>query len=78
MRTLCVWPDGCWCDLDELEEHEHKSDDFERVLVSESIEDIDGWLDKREYNLRNKQGDSDETSDRDDPASSSNQYCTDV
>lgn len=48
MRTVCVWPDGCWCDRDELEEYEDKSDDFEMVLLSESVEDVDQWLDHRE------------------------------
>lgn len=48
MREICVWPDGVWCDLEALEEYEHKSDDFEIVLVSESVEDIDWWLANRE------------------------------
>jgi hypothetical protein len=34
-----------------MEKHEHKSDDFEIVLVSESVEDIDWWLDHRERML---------------------------
>jgi uncharacterized protein (DUF1778 family) len=48
---ICVWPDGYWCDLEDMEKHEHKSDDFEIVLVSESVEDIDWWLDHRERML---------------------------
>lgn len=51
MRTLCVWPDGYWCDLDDMEEADHKSDDFEIVLVSESVEDVDWWLEQREIRL---------------------------
>lgn len=37
---VCVWPDGVWCEADEVHEFTHKSDDYATIIVSD--EDPDG------------------------------------
>lgn len=32
---LCVWPCGTTCEMDELHEYTHKSDDYEIVYLTE-------------------------------------------
>ena len=29
MISICIWPDGSWCELDDLEEYPWKSDDYQ-------------------------------------------------
>jgi hypothetical protein len=39
MRVICVWPDGSWCDLEDLDDYRWMSDDFQRIEVSWDIDD---------------------------------------
>lgn len=32
---ICEWPDGTWCDVGELGEYAHMSDDYQRRRVLE-------------------------------------------
>lgn len=45
---IAYWPDGCWCDIDEIKEMTHKSDDFAVVELDDELayEDwqIDEWV----------------------------------
>lgn len=36
---ICVWPDGTFCDPDELHEMTHMSDDYAKVAVGDDEED---------------------------------------
>lgn len=38
--TICIWPDGCWCYPFELEDFNHRGDDYARVQVDANY-DID-------------------------------------
>lgn len=45
MDKVCIWPDGTWCYLDEVEGYlQWMSDDYAVVMVPESIEDIDEFI----------------------------------
>lgn len=35
MIKVVVWPDGTWCDEEELHEYTHMSDDYEIVYLTE-------------------------------------------
>ena len=39
MDTICVWPDGTWCYLIDLEEYSWMSDDYVLVSCPEGQED---------------------------------------
>lgn len=32
---VALWPDGYWCEADELSQHSHRSDDYRLVEVTE-------------------------------------------
>lgn len=38
--TIYVWPDGCWCEHDELHEMSHKSDDYVVLTVSDECDGL--------------------------------------
>lgn len=50
MRTICIWPDGFWCEANEAERQTYRSDDFERREVPEDASDefIDQWIAERQ------------------------------
>jgi hypothetical protein len=32
-EDILLWPDGYWCFASDLDDHAHRSDDFERIPV---------------------------------------------
>lgn len=34
MISICVWPDGTWCALEELHEYDWMSDDYEVKVIT--------------------------------------------
>jgi len=38
-QYICVWPDGMYCDPDELAEMSHRGDDYANVAVGPDQED---------------------------------------
>lgn len=50
METICLWPDGEWCYLENYENGEMnwKSDDFKVIEVPYYVEDIESWLEGEE------------------------------
>lgn len=44
MKMICLWPDGMWCNIENIDEYYWKSDDFILIEISDDIEDIDEYL----------------------------------
>lgn len=44
MMKVAVWADYTWCELEEIGEFAHMSDDFMIVDVPEEEEDVDEFL----------------------------------
>lgn len=40
MLLAFVWPDGTWCSPEEIEEFTHKSDDYFRLTMSTTIDEL--------------------------------------
>lgn len=40
-RQIAYWPDGCWCERDEITEMRHRGDDFGITTVPEDAEEHD-------------------------------------
>ena len=36
-ERICVWPDGTWCNINNVEEYAHMSDDYAIVRVPEEF-----------------------------------------
>ncbi len=39
MKSICYWPDGTWCNFNELDDYCWKSDDYSRIEISYEIDD---------------------------------------
>ena len=37
---VCIWPDGIWCELRDIEGYGWKSDDYKVVAIDASDEDL--------------------------------------
>ena len=44
---IYLWPDGEWCDEEDVGQYTWKSDDYELLDVPDDVEDIDEWLASR-------------------------------
>lgn len=38
-KTICVWPDETWCNIDKIEEYTYMSDDYKEKQVDISWSD---------------------------------------
>ena len=44
MEKVCIWADGDWCYIEELESLHWKSDDYKVFTVPEGCDDIEEWV----------------------------------
>ena len=44
MEKVCIWADGDWCYIEELESLHWKSDDYKTVTVPLDCDDIEEWV----------------------------------
>lgn len=40
---ICIWPDGAWCEANEVSQFSHRSDDFITREVPGDVEDVCAW-----------------------------------
>lgn len=48
---IVYWPDGCWCDQDEIHQMTHKSDDFAVLEIPDDVHYEDHQIDSMVQDL---------------------------
>lgn len=43
---ICVWADYTWCEEQDVEQYNWKSDDYMILAVPDDVEDIDAWVEE--------------------------------